>query len=52
MEKKNLSGEYLAPKVKVTQAKVMQVLCSSGNNISGGIEKMSWGSGLNGDENF
>ena len=29
MEKKNLSGEYLAPKIKVTQAKALQVLCSS-----------------------
>ena len=29
MEKKNLSGEYLAPKIKVTRAKALQVLCSS-----------------------
>ena len=29
MNNKKLSGEYLAPKVKVIQTKVLQVLCSS-----------------------
>ena len=29
MEKKKFCGEYLAPQVKVTQTKVLQVLCSS-----------------------
>ena len=32
MEKKKFSGEYLAPKVKVTQAKALQVLCSSASS--------------------
>ena len=32
MEKKNLSGEYLAPKIKVTRAKALQVLCSSASS--------------------
>ena len=29
MNNKNLSGEYLAPQVKVMEAQALQVLCSS-----------------------
>ena len=45
MEKKQLIGEYLAPKVKVVEMKSRGVLCQSG-----GINKMTWGSDLNEDE--
>ena len=32
MEKKNLSGEYLAPEVKVVETKFRTVLCQSFSN--------------------
>ena len=44
MEKKQLSGEYLAPNVKVMEVKSRQVLCTStvmdvnGNPFSGNDE--------------
>ena len=47
MEKKNLSGEYLAPKVKVVEMKSRAVLCQSG-----GINNMGWGDDQNGDNDF
>ena len=47
MKKKELSGEYLAPKVKVVEMKSRTVLCQSG-----GINNMGWGSDQNGDSNF
>ena len=34
MNNKQISGEYLAPQVKVTQTKVLQVLCTSGTKES------------------
>ena len=47
MEKKELSGEYLAPNVKVVEMKSRTVLCQSG-----GINSMGWGDDINGDDNF
>ena len=48
MEKKELSGEYLAPQVKVVQMQARQQMLA----VSGDIDKMGWGSDINGDDNF
>ena len=48
MEKKQLSGEYLAPQVKVVEMHARQQMLA----VSGDIDKMGWGSDINGDDNF
>ena len=50
MTKKQTSGEYLAPKVKVVEMKSRAVLCQS--IPDGGINNMGWGSDQNGDDAF
>ena len=47
MKKKEFSGEYLAPNVKVVEMKSRTVLCQSG-----GINNMGWGTDQNGDNVF
>ena len=48
MEKKDFRGEYLAPKVKVVEMQARQQMLA----VSGDIDKMGWGSDINGDDNF
>ena len=42
------SGEYLAPKVKIVEMHAGQQILA----VSGDIDKMGWGSDINGDDNF
>ena len=46
--KKQTSGEYLSPKVKVVEMHARQQMLA----VSGDIDKMTWGSDINGDDNF
>ena len=48
MKKNQTSGEYLAPKVKVVEMQAkQQMLAGSGN-----IDRMNYGSDINGDNDF
>ena len=48
MEKKEFRGEYLAPKVKVVEMQAKQQMLAG----SGDIDRMNYGSDINGDDNF
>ena len=48
MKKNQIKGEYLAPKVKVVEMQAkQQMLLTSGN-----IDRMNYGSDINGDNDF
>ena len=47
-DKSPLSGEYLAPKVKVVEMQTRQQMLA----VSGDIDKMGWGDDINGDNDF
>ena len=48
MEKKEFRSEYLAPRVKIVQMHARQQMLA----VSGDIDRMGWGSDINGDDNF
>ena len=48
MEKKEFLGEYLAPRVKVVEMHARQQMLAG----SGDIDRMNYGSNINGDDDF
>ena len=48
MEKKEFLGEYFAPKVKIVEMHVRQQMMAG----SGDIDRMNYGSNINGDDDF
>ena len=48
MEKKDFRGEYLAPRVKVVEMHARQQMLAG----SGDIDRMNYGTNINGDDDF
>ena len=48
IDKKQFSGEYLAPRVKIVEMHARQQMLA----VSGDIDKMGWSSDLDGDTGF